>query len=822
MCRNFDRDALGVRQNQAVSEATTDSAAATSNGNDGTPIKKGAIVKAEVLPAHRGIQSSATELPLPVLGYACLNCTLRHQKPTFFNNRTCRLATMKDPAKGISFVSGLALQNCRDLLPILKWNVAHGIKFMRLSSEFFPWGNVHYKLCDLPDYEGIQKALAEAGEFARESDHRLTSHPSEFVKLAGQTEELVNKSIADLELHSEMFDLLGYDASVWKHWNKINIHVGGTYGDKGAALTRFAANFKRLSPSCQLRLTVENDDRASMFSVADLKELHEMTGCKLPIVFDFHHHRFCTGDQSTEEALRSAMSTWPPGVRPVAHWSESQGGKKEHAHSDYIGQTGRMDLFGLDAHIDVMIESKAKELSLLLYRDIVEHGNGGRDQFFVSIDAIEEEAARVEALKAGGKPVELDPVQGVELEGVEIIPCNDKRLHGRSQRRNKLQRKVATTAAKALKAEMDSATGENSDTVTQKAKHTCMSAKSARSHAKGPAAATKAATEQSSAMSSQPPTDDSLHAAAEAPLSRPDASASTPSAGGSSKRKRALSNSVQAKAAAALADAEATAANGDVIMPLPCEAEAAVPADGPAADSTTKRKSSTAVAKRKQSRSIAVEATAEASDDVEAPVGNLLAPSVHEAERAAATGMLGIIETVETSSKQVERLPAKPQGKRVPSKKVQAQAAASLAEAESAAGSSFAVPSPGLAQAAVAAGAQAKTRASRDTIAVSTMAVDTQPVAKSRRIRSAAAVVATDATSKAQADQPHLPQTVADNVHPGTDDHDNGERSRQPASKGSQTRAAARASVAVSDRAAADAAERRTRQTSRKKSSQQL
>lgn len=51
------------------------------------------------LPAHAGISSTAAELPLPTLGYACLNCTLRHGKPTFFNNRTCRLATIKDPNK---------------------------------------------------------------------------------------------------------------------------------------------------------------------------------------------------------------------------------------------------------------------------------------------------------------------------------------------------------------------------------------------------------------------------------------------------------------------------------------------------------------------------------------------------------------------------------------------------------------------------------------------------------------------------------------------------------------------------------------------------
>lgn len=37
------------------------------------------------------------------------------------------------------------------------------------------------------------------------------------------------------------------------------------------------------------------------------------------------------------------------------------------------------------------------------HRDIVEHGNAGRDEYFVGIDVIEEEATRVEALKAAGK-----------------------------------------------------------------------------------------------------------------------------------------------------------------------------------------------------------------------------------------------------------------------------------------------------------------------------------------------------------------------------------------------------------------------------------
>jgi UV-endonuclease UvdE len=42
-----------------------------------------------------------------------------------------KLKTHVYAAQGLDFVSGLALANCQDLLPILQWNAAHGIKLMR-------------------------------------------------------------------------------------------------------------------------------------------------------------------------------------------------------------------------------------------------------------------------------------------------------------------------------------------------------------------------------------------------------------------------------------------------------------------------------------------------------------------------------------------------------------------------------------------------------------------------------------------------------------------------------------------------------------------
>ena len=84
--------------------------------------------------------------------------------------------------------------------------------------------------------------------------------------------------------------MMGFKPS---HYNKINIHIGGVYNDKQATLARFAETFRTLSPNLRARLTVENDDWPSAFAVSDLMWLHKETG--IPLVFDFHHWKFCPG-----------------------------------------------------------------------------------------------------------------------------------------------------------------------------------------------------------------------------------------------------------------------------------------------------------------------------------------------------------------------------------------------------------------------------------------------------------------------------------------------------------------------------------------------
>ena len=303
---------------------------------------------------------------MQTLGYACICMNLSNgpKSTRITTNRSMIKRTFQQ--KGLPYASELALQNCKDLIKILKWNHQNDIHFFRMSSEIFPWAS-EYQLSDLPDYKEICKALEEAGSFARSVGQRLTCHPGPFNKLTSPKEHVIKNTIRDLEIHGELMDLLGMPRTPWA---KLNIHVGATYGDKPFAISNFCRNFEKLPESVKTRLTVENDDRESLYSTAELvDEIHSRIG--IPVVHDFHHHLFTNRGMSQKEALGLACKTWGD-VTPVVHYSESRAQEhnnpkiKPQAHSDMI--RNYIDTFGYDVHI--MIEAKHKELALLEYRNM--------------------------------------------------------------------------------------------------------------------------------------------------------------------------------------------------------------------------------------------------------------------------------------------------------------------------------------------------------------------------------------------------------------------------------------------------------------------
>jgi UV DNA damage endonuclease len=291
------------------------------------------------------------------LGYACINTALSANK--IFTNRTMRRKTFD--AKGMDYVSDLALLNVKDLKTHIQWNNEMGIKLFRLSSQLFAWSD-EYELCNLKDYDEICELMLEIGDIATKVGQRLTMHPGPYNCLASPNPKVVEKTVRELNKHSEQFNMMGFEPSPY---NKINIHVGGAYGDKETTLDRFCKNFYLLRDDTKKRLVVENDDSPNEYSVKDLcRGVHLKIG--IPITFDYFHHKFNTGDLTEKEALIAAYATWPEGVTQCCHYSESR--RKEQldesirpqAHSDLIYE--KIQTYGLEP--DIVIEAKLKEQAI--------------------------------------------------------------------------------------------------------------------------------------------------------------------------------------------------------------------------------------------------------------------------------------------------------------------------------------------------------------------------------------------------------------------------------------------------------------------------
>ena len=292
------------------------------------------------------------------IGYACINLSLGKKITT---NRTMVKRTFI--TKGVDYVSELVLQNVADLERIIDWNEQNGIKMYRMSSEMFPWAT-EYEFTELKDWNEIQKILQRCGAKATMYKQRLSFHPGPFNVLVSPKENVVLNTIKDLEVHGRIMDAMELSKTPY---NKINIHCNGVYGDKIAAMDRFCENFDKLSNSVKSRLTIENDDKASMYSVKDLMYIHNKI--KIPIVFDYHHHSFNTGDMSEESALKLAITTWPENIIPAVHYSESKAlhenntKLKPQAHSDYINAIPNT----YDMGVDIMVEAKQKDLAILKF-----------------------------------------------------------------------------------------------------------------------------------------------------------------------------------------------------------------------------------------------------------------------------------------------------------------------------------------------------------------------------------------------------------------------------------------------------------------------
>ena len=259
----------------------------------------------------------------------------------------------------------------------------HGIHMYRMSSDLAPY-HTHP---EMPQFHGMVKEcagdLAHVGRLARAQDLRLSFHPSQFIVLNSGNEVLTRKSMADLASQAEMLDGMecGPEAV-------LVLHVGGAYGDRESGWRRWVETWPRLGEPVRRRLVLENDD--IRYSAADVLKVHEATGVKC--VWDYQHH-WCFNPEGLEmgETLRRFLRTWPEGVRPKMHWScartemrelkrkNRKSGKVEMVlqppvwtgHADYNNPFETIQFLRsiADVEVDVMLESKAKDLSLIRLRN---------------------------------------------------------------------------------------------------------------------------------------------------------------------------------------------------------------------------------------------------------------------------------------------------------------------------------------------------------------------------------------------------------------------------------------------------------------------
>jgi UV DNA damage endonuclease len=250
------------------------------------------------------------------------------------------------------------------------------VRMYRLSSDFVPYCTHP----DMPQFHGqvgeCRGDLADVGRTARERGIRLSLHPSQYVLPGALDPSIAAKGIADVNAQADLLDAMEQGPEA-----VVILHLGGAYGDKDAALARFAANFARISEPGRRRLVIENDE--TLFTVEDCLRVHDATG--VPLIFDHQHHNLNPGSLTVGDAARKALATWPAGVTPKVHFSSprldsrmvTRGRREVEAppllsqHADYVHPWefgGFLREVG-PVPFDVMLEAKMKDRALLKLRD---------------------------------------------------------------------------------------------------------------------------------------------------------------------------------------------------------------------------------------------------------------------------------------------------------------------------------------------------------------------------------------------------------------------------------------------------------------------
>jgi len=292
------------------------------------------------------------------LGYACINTELNEFN--VLTSRTLKLKTAHE--KGLDYIKKLATDNVEDLLKILIYNEAHGIRFFRITSCLFPHlGNPQLQNSDYA-IDFVKDKLKIIGKFAKENNHRLTMHPGQYVQLGSLDNNVVKNSIVDIINHVLIFKYMNCtpnDGSV------LIIHGGGTFGDRQQTLDRWKNNFNRLPDAAKQYIVLENDE--NNYGVNHLLPFCEENN--IPFCLDVFHNNISKDKVSiTDDLIIRILNTWKKrNIIPKMHLSTQQEDLRRGAHSktlDIIPFSLLHLPFKFNTKLDIMLEVKDKEVSV--------------------------------------------------------------------------------------------------------------------------------------------------------------------------------------------------------------------------------------------------------------------------------------------------------------------------------------------------------------------------------------------------------------------------------------------------------------------------
>jgi len=223
------------------------------------------------------------------IGYPCINrsigCT---------TNSTFRLRNYSKENLIEKLESNL---NC--LGKILEYNLKNNLLFFRISSDLIPFAS--HPICKFDWIDYFKEDFRKIGNFIKNNNMRISMHPDQFVLINSLKKDVTQRSIRELEYHCNVLDAMKLDDSA-----KVQIHIGGVYGNKKESIMRFIANYQRLPKMIKNRLAIENDER--LYSLKDCLIISEKVD--MPVILDTFHHRCHNNRETLREAIVQVQKRW--------------------------------------------------------------------------------------------------------------------------------------------------------------------------------------------------------------------------------------------------------------------------------------------------------------------------------------------------------------------------------------------------------------------------------------------------------------------------------------------------------------------------------